>query len=151
MSQNSDLSIEEYILQTPLTEGEPEIESSSTIPYFEKQAQGERVEELKRAIDRQVKEAIEPQYILLSALDLIGALTNNNSWSDKNKETIIARYGEIRQQSLLIDNATIDSEITAQAQAEYLEHLRKRLNSEYYRLKNIIKAYEDIFQQLPRV
>ena len=139
------MSIEEYWEKNPIPRpetGRQDIEKTARI-YEDRQQAAEEIERLKDSITNQLERGNDLQYILYTALTLIGLLTNDTEWAEAGQGILSGIYEGLEQQSLLTDNAAIAAQRLEGMQAAYNEKLRRQLTRSINGYKRIEKALQE--------
>lgn len=92
--------------------------------YRDRLEEAEHIEALKLSISQQLTEGSEPQFILYTAIRAIAILTQDPEWGDAGAAALDAIYGDLAQESLLIDRATVAAHRLNEKRAEYSQKLR---------------------------
>lgn len=129
----------DYILQE---------QKAEQIRILTRQETEQTVKDLKENIQRQLEEGNAPQYILYSAVQIIGLLTQDPEWSDNCKAQLDAVYADLAQQSFIFDNETIAAARLEEMKEKYNAKLRKQLTLDLYGYRNIEKSIKTILQSL---
>lgn len=114
----------------------------------QKQAQ---VNRLKEGITAQLEQGNAPQFILYSALEAIGILTNDEEWAEAGKRCLDKVYDGLAQQSLLTDNAAIEAQRIAQIQASYNDRLRRQLERQLAGYHKIARGLNEALAALEEI
>ena len=132
----------EYMETHPGKEPEP-IKKEPQKDYRQRREELERAGELLQSIEEQLKQGAEPQYILYTALKAIGIYANNAEWAERQRARLDAVYDDLAQRSLFIDEAAVAAERLDKKQHDYLDRMRRRLQSNLRDCQKIERELED--------
>lgn len=139
------MKLEEYAAQHPQVDP---IQEQTTRSYHEWMQDHEEAQKLKQSITRQLEQGNEPQLILYTALKVIGILTNDPEWTEAGHQILDSVYDDLKQQSLIVDNAAIEAERLEKIQADYTTKLRRQLIRQLSSCKQIESALKETLQTL---
>lgn len=117
----------------------------------ERKQERAHIDRLKASILAQLQQGNAPQYILYSALEAIGLLTNDAEWTQQGKQCLDNVYADLMQQSILTDNAAIAAARIEQMQATYNERLRRQLETQLKGYQKIAKGLNDAIAALDEI
>ena len=86
------------------------------------------IEAAKESIAAQISEGTPPEYVLYSALQLIGLLTHDNAWSEDQRAKLDKVYEDLAQISLLADNEAIGRARLEEQKRAFSDKVLRRLN-----------------------
>lgn len=143
-------SLEEYAAQHPQQAPEREQQSAinSFLSYRDQLEERENVEILKQSILAQLEKGGYPEQILLTALEAIGRLTNDQEWTAAGVRILTTVYEDIAQQSLLRSFAVIETARLKQMQLDYNDRTRRQLTRSLNGYRKLEKALKDALQAI---
>lgn len=142
------MSLEELAKLCPQEEPESEWKAIETVAqtYRDQLQEREQVERLKGSILQQLQKGNAPQYILYTALRVIGVATHDNEWAEAGETILDGIYGDLTQQSLLEDEAAISMKRLADMQEKYRERSKQRLKTQLNGCARLHKALREAWQ-----
>lgn len=120
--------------------------SDSIDTYHARRAAIDHSKQLMEAIESQLEQGTPPQYVLYTALRLIGLLTGAEEWEQRQRAALDAIYKDLAQESLFADNAATAAARLDEQQAQYIDKTRrklKRIESETGTIYGLIQALLD--------
>lgn len=96
--------------------------------YIDRQQEAARIDAAKESIAAQISEGTPPEYVLYSALQLIGLLTHDNTWSEDQRAKLDKVYEDLAQISLLADNEAIGRARLEEQKRVFSDKVLRRLN-----------------------
>lgn len=146
-------SLEQYAAEHPqeMTEQEREQQQEAAAELLSREQKRERVRLLKQSITAQLEQGKDPRFIVYSAVEAIGLLTNDPEWAEAGKQCLDSLYAGLEQQSLLIDTEAIEAQRMEQMQAEYNERLRRQLQRQLAGYHKIANSLNEALNELNRI
>ena len=134
-------SLAQYAAEHPqeMTEQEREQQQEAAAEQLSREERQERIGQLKASILAQLEQGKDPRFIIYSAVEAIGLLTNDAQWAEAVQQCLNSLYAGLEQQSLLIDTAAIEAQRMEQMQSAYNERLRRQLQRQlagYHKIAN---------------
>ena len=111
--------------------------------YIQRRADLEHAKELMQSIDAQLQQGTPPQYVLYTALRVIGLLSGNTAWEDQQRAKLDTIYKDLAQESLFADNAATAEARLDDQRAQYIDKTRrklKRIETETGTLYGLVQA-----------
>lgn len=133
-------SLWEYADQNPQQEPQPELQAEGRNAWQEAVQNRETVAQIKAGITQQLAQGNEPQYILYSALQAIGILTNDREWMKASMAALDSVYSDLAQQSLLAEESSLAADRLAEQRAAYIQQTRKQLQQNLAKLQKMQEA-----------
>lgn len=96
------------------------------------------IERGKAIITEMLQQDQAAQYILYSAVGLIGLCTEDQAWTDAAKESLQRHYGDLEQMTIVLENHAANMEELKQKQAAYIDKARRRLKFIDNKAKDLI-------------
>lgn len=113
--------------------------------YIQRRAEMEHAKELMQSIDAQLQQGTPPQYVLYTALRVIGLLSGNTAWEDQQRAHLDTIYKDLAQESLFADNAATAEARLDDQRAQYIDKTRrklKRIETETGTLYGLVQTLE---------
>lgn len=136
----------EYAQQNPGTQEPPQEAQAirdEAQAYQQREARREAVTRLKESILQQLEQGNAPQLILYTALKAIGEATGDPDFTETATEYLDIVYGDLMQESFLIDNAAVAAKRLEDQRNKYLEKLKKQLSQQLRGMAKLERALHD--------
>ncbi len=142
------MSLDEYAVQNPMQEPQQEAQSIQDTAqiYRDRQERQQDISRLKDSITNQLEQGNAPQYILYTAIQAIGILTQDEQWAEAGKQFLDNVYADLAQGSFLVDNAAVAAYRLEDMKAAYNEKLRRQLTRDLNSYRRIEKALQEALQ-----
>lgn len=114
--------------------------------YIKRQSDIEHAKELMQSIEAQLQQGRPPQYVLYTALRVIGLLSGNTAWEARQRAQLDTIYKDLDQESLFADNAAKAEARLDEQRAQYIDKTRrklKRIESETGTIYGLVQAVLD--------
>lgn len=146
-------SLEEYAAEHPQQEPETERQSMAAVvqDYQTRQELIAEVTRLKTSIKQQIEEGNAPEYILYTALKVIGLLTNDMEWAKAGQDILDLVYSDLAQQSFLTDNAAIAADRQEKMRQEYSDKLKRQLKRNLNGYKKVADSLQAALKALEAI
>lgn len=146
-------SLEEYAAEHPQQEPETERQSMAAAvqDYQTRQELIAEVTRLKTSIKQQIEEGNAPEYILYTALKVIGLLTNDMEWAKAGQDILDLVYSDLAQQSFLTDNAAIAADRQEKMRQEYSDKLKRQLKRNLNGYKKVADSLQAALKALEAI
>lgn len=108
----------------------------------------EKIRELKDSISRQIEQGQAPQDILYNAIRVIGLLSTDPEWSDRQRAQLGRIYPEIEQTSLFADREAQAGQRRETIMQEYIDKTRKQLNRQLSGCRRLQASLETALNDL---
>ena len=95
--------------------------------YLQRRAALDQSKQLLESIESQLAQGTPPQYVLYTALRLIGLLTGASEWEARQRAALDHVYEDLAQESLFADNAAIAAQRLDDQRRDYVNKTRKQL------------------------
>ncbi len=140
--------LEEYAAQHRQEEPDQEraAAAGSARSYQDQLQDQEAVADLKISIAQQLREGNAPQYILYSAIRAIAILTHDPEWEEAQRRILDLLYGDLAQQSLLMDTAALAAERLDTMRDQYNAKLRRQLTAQISGCSRVEAALKEALQ-----
>ena len=140
--------LEEVTPATDPTPQEAPRQADSMDAYLQRRAALDRSKQLMQAIESQIQQGSPPQYVLYSALRLIGLLTGASEWEARQRETLDTIYKDLAQESLFADNAAIAAQRLEDQRREYVKKQRNTFTRQLKGLAKMERALNEALDAL---
>jgi hypothetical protein len=141
------LGLREYAAMHPT--GEPPQEQAKTAdPMEEARRIRDKVDRAKAALAAGLEMGTPPESLLYTALDAIGIMDNDPTWAEPLKEKLDSIYGDLAQQSFVVDNEAIAAGRLDRIHREHNAKLRRDLNRMIGRQAKIETALRGALREL---
>lgn len=146
-------SLSDFARENPVTLSPEEIQRAQepARAYEQKYVEEQTILELKNSVLKQLQKGNPPQFILFTAVDLIGMLTRDEEWSNEANEILTGMYADLAQQSLFQSELTTAEERYTARQKVYNAKLEKQLKNQLSGYRNVEKALKDALTALYEV
>lgn len=146
-------SLAQYAAENPQEMPETEREQMQHTATMREREQERRQEQaqivkLKASIIAQLEQGNDPQYILYTALEVIGTATHDEEFTKTGKQCLDKVYEDLAQQSLLTDNAAIAAARIKEMQESYNDRLRRQLEKQLTGYQKIARGINDALAAL---
>lgn len=119
--------------------------------YRDRQQEAEHILEAKKSIAAQISEGTPPEYVLYSALRLIGYLTRDEAWSERQRAKLDETYEDLSQLSLLADNEAIGRARLKDQKWKFSEKTLRSLNRTKKECDKLTEALNQAIQAAQRI
>ena len=119
--------------------------------YRDRQQEAEHILEAKKSIGAQISEGTPPEYVLYSALRLIGYLTRDEAWSERQRAKLDETYEDLSQLSLLADNEAIGRARLKDQKWKFSEKTLRSLNRTKKECDKLTEALNQAIQAAQRI
>jgi hypothetical protein len=144
------MTLEEYYRSHPY-QGDPDREKEEAA-YRAEQARkakdAARADRLKEMLGAGIREATPPEFLLYTAVELLGILYDDPDWKTPLIEKLESMYGDLAQGSFLINQRAVVMDRLRTAQEEDGRKLRKALETQRRRASQMAANIQEAINQL---
>ena len=119
--------------------------------YHERRQELEEADGLKDGILRVLEQGTDPQIVLYTAVRAIGLYSGDTEFTRQAYKHLDAVYGDLAQESFIVDNAAIAAERLRLQGKEYRSKLAKQIRRQRGTAKRITAELEAILKSLEQI